>query len=1395
MKLRDAACYSIGLNLGTKSVGWAVCDETGKLLTFKGKPTWGIRHFSEADTAKDTRTKRAQRRRLDRRKQRIQALQGLFAEPMASLDPGFFIRMRQSRLLHEDKDPSIRSDRWPLFNGGGLTEIEYYDKYPTIYHLRKHLMESNEKEDLRLVYLALHHIVKYRGNFLYEDLGSTLKAANANATEAAERLAEALSDYLYESVDTDSAINPDVDALARALDAPALRAAERAERAAQALAPSGKDIEGRCKAIAKACVGYKANFATIFDGIEDKKASFALSNEEAALEFLDDACPDDATALFEAIQKAYSAYVLSGILKGAACLSDAMVGAYDRHREDLRTLKGLFKDYLSKNDYDAFFRGKADGKGYDINCLVKGSYTSYVTGEVGANRLGTSHAELLDKIRDLCSSSTALMADERYAKIADRLNAGFESDFLSKLRTRANGAIPYQLHLEELGAILARQGKHYPFLEENRAFIESLLTSRIPYYVGPLNAGPDPHGPFASDPVDGTRKFAWSQRRPGMEAAKAHPWDYEDAIDVERTADLFIQRMTGTCSYLYGEPVLPRHSLLYEEYCVLNELNGIKWCAKGGTPHRLDHVDKQRILKDLFMNRASANVNAGHVKRWLLEEHGIVDAEISGFQGDRADFASKLGSYHDFCKLFGVRDLADAPLSVAEIEEIIHWSTVFEDRRILRRKLDETYGPNGDGRLTAGQIKKVVDRRYSGWGKLSKKLLTGVKVPASVPGGAVSIMDVLRSGDPFQRLDQKVFMEIVTDSRLGFDAAIERENDRFLAENDGYLTIANMPGSPSSRRAATQAMRIVAEVAKIAGKAPSRICITINRVGGKKGSRKSKRYDALKEALKAFKEDAALLEELEASKERLDDDRLFLYFQQQGKCAYSAEPIDLNQLSSSLYQIDYIVPRAFVVDESLDNRVLVKSALNQRKHDSLLLDDRIIDARQGWWKALRDAGLFSDRKYERLICRDISERQIANYVRRQINETDRAIAYVRRMCEQAYPSAEVALMRSATVAGVRSNLGVAKLPLLNACHNAHDAFLACQLADFVARCYPNWKDGLSLAMVRKHAAAIAKGSSYRMPGRSGFVADSMTMKRHFDQGTGELLWDNAERNAYMRKAIGYRTYFTSRMTEIADSAFWPETIYSPRDAKVGPGLRVPLKSSLSPRNREGYLDPRKYGGHTRPQNAYWFLFAAKNTRGKVRYFMEGMPITLAHATAGKLQEYADGLAAETGCGKATILKPCIPLRQKLEIRGVPYYLYGSGEIRPAKELLIDRGLAERLFAAPEDLTSDDLLAAYRQLTRSAEAICPGTARLCAFTDKEGLFAKLAREDKVKQLMLMVRKLNGADQTIDMTLLGGKKAGGKDKLSLKQLGEIVWVDESVTGMFERKATFEELCHGL
>ena len=59
------------------------------------------------------------------------------------------------------------------------------------------------------------------------------------------------------------------------------------------------------------------------------------------------------------------------------------------------------------------------------------------------------------------------------------------------------------------------------------------------------------------------------------------------------------------------------------------------------------------------------------------------------------------------------------------------------------------------------------------------------------------------------------------------------------------------------------------------------------------------------------------------------NDRLYLYFEQQGKDMYSGHPLDFDKvISGQEYDIDHILPQAVIKDDSLDNRVLTTKALN-----------------------------------------------------------------------------------------------------------------------------------------------------------------------------------------------------------------------------------------------------------------------------------------------------------------------------------------------------------------------------------------------------------------------------------------------------------------------------------
>ena len=143
--------YYIGLDLGTGSLGWAVTDREYEIMRAHGKALWGVRLFDSANTAEERRGFRTARRRLDRRNWRIELLQELLGEDIGKVDSGFFLRMKESKYVPEDKrDVNGNCPKLPyaLFVEDGYTDKDYHRQFPTIYHLRKWLMETEETPDI-----------------------------------------------------------------------------------------------------------------------------------------------------------------------------------------------------------------------------------------------------------------------------------------------------------------------------------------------------------------------------------------------------------------------------------------------------------------------------------------------------------------------------------------------------------------------------------------------------------------------------------------------------------------------------------------------------------------------------------------------------------------------------------------------------------------------------------------------------------------------------------------------------------------------------------------------------------------------------------------------------------------------------------------------------------------------------------------------------------------------------------------------------------------------------------------------------------------------------------------------------------------------------------------------
>ena len=101
---------------------------------------WGIRLFDESQTAEDRRTYRTSRRRIQRRRERLALLEMLFNEEISKVDPAFFIRLKESNLLIEDREDINKTGKYTVFNDKDYNDKDFHNVFNQ-YNLSCDLME------------------------------------------------------------------------------------------------------------------------------------------------------------------------------------------------------------------------------------------------------------------------------------------------------------------------------------------------------------------------------------------------------------------------------------------------------------------------------------------------------------------------------------------------------------------------------------------------------------------------------------------------------------------------------------------------------------------------------------------------------------------------------------------------------------------------------------------------------------------------------------------------------------------------------------------------------------------------------------------------------------------------------------------------------------------------------------------------------------------------------------------------------------------------------------------------------------------------------------------------------------------------------------------------------
>ena len=1228
--MEDGKKLFVGLDVGTDSVGWAATDQDFNLLRLKGKTAWGARLFSSATSAKDRRQFRTSGRRLARRKERVRLLNTLFDPLLSKKDPTFLLRLENSFLQNDDelKPVQARTD-CPLFISKE-EEKRFYKEYPTIWHLRKKLMENDDFafSDIRFLYLAIHHIIKYRGNFLKTGeikIGEFDKSCFDNFNAFCASFFESSLDDFDED-DSPSFIGlpkENYDKFIKTVERNEGKKAKAAELL-NLLEPKNGVSKPFFTMFTTLCAGGTFSTKNLNkkdeDPVyEDTKIQFDSKYDEKEDEIR--GVLGEAFDFVEYAKVIFDFADLHDILGNNNNLSSAFVSIYEAHKQELSVLKkachyidkahsfgskeSLFKKIFRDQDNPANYAAFTHNKTTQKRCTID-DFNKFIV-------------DTLNPYRDEVANSGCVNKGDWGCifKLAS------ENKLLQTISIRSTSVIPMQLHKKELEKILDNANKRNIFeSKEISDKILALFEYKIPYYCGPLNT-----------------KSEYSnvvfKRQPNKN--EELPWCYKEVIDFDATKKKFMDGLTNKCTYLKDCNVLPKESLLFQRFDALNKLNNLT----------INGERQPSLITELFTyawSRSKTTLN--DIKKYLKKKELCKENDIAVSGWNPNDFIN-CSSSATLGKVFDLKnfDRYTNGATWDKCEEIILIKAIFTDSpkdalEAIKKKYPD---------LSEAQLKAIDYLRCKGWSTLSKEFLT-IKGKAVDKNGEVlerseNIIDLLAEG-------KGNMMQVLNDERYGIKNAVELHNDALFGkktkkENVNEL-IESMP--PQTRRPVIQAVRIVQEIVKVAKRkdGPDVISIEVTRENNdaKKKSEKAKEAISRKKQLEDFLKGLSgakgssieksrateVLKELNQI-ENLDSLRgkhLFLYFLQNGKDAYSGKTIDINDvLTGTKYDTDHIIPQSMMKDDSIDNLVLVERTTNQHRQNEYPLPISIRnETNKAFWLRLKKAKMMSEKKYNNLIRgTKLTEEELSGFVAAQINIVNRSNVVIRDVLRILYPKTKLIFSKAQYPSQIRKELEIPKLRDLNDTHHAVDAYL-------------NIVAGVKLTEKFGNMSVIKAA-------QEDATKHSLNMERFISNA----LYDDKEKKITALGSLIDRTsrrhdFLLTYRFDYSDSAFYKQTIYPADD--IGDSL-----ISVS----DG-IDTKRYGGYSNLATEFNCIATIKNSKKTTRYLL-GAPHLL--VKAGKEGKDIDAaLAARVPHKEGDLVtvdwRHPVPLATTVEKNGIEYLL-------------------------------------------------------------------------------------------------------------------------------------------
>lgn len=661
-------------------------------------------------------------------------------------------------------------------------------------------------------------------------------------------------------------------------------------------------------------------------------------------------------------------------------------------------------------------------------------------------------------------------------------------------------------------------------------------------------------------------------------------------------------------------------------------------------------------------------------------------------------------------------------------------------------------------------------------------------------------------------------MELLGD-KFSFMERIQEINDKLTEGQvvDPQDIIDELALSPAVKRAVWQALRIVDEVIHIKKALPSRIFVEVTRSNKAEKKKKDSRQKRLSDLYAAIKKDEALLSGvkdiefsgLKSGLANYDDaalrsKKLYLYYTQMGRCAYTGEVIELSQLNTDNYDIDHIYPRSLTKDDSFDNLVLCKRAANAQKSDTYPIAEKIQKVQKPFWTFLKQQGLISERKYERLTRNTpLTADDLSGFIARQLVETNQSVKAATTLLRRLYPEIDVVFVKAENVTDFRHDNNFIKVRSLNHHHHAKDAYLNIVVGNvYHERFTRNFR-----SFFQKNGA----NRTYNLAKMFNYDVKCTNAK------DGKA-WDvKTSMNIVKKMMDSNDVRVTKRLLEqsgaLADATVYKATVAG--KAKDGAYIGMKTKSSV-------FADVSKYGGMTKIKNAYSIIVQYVGKKGEIVKEIVPLPIYLTNRNITD-QDLIDYIASITPQAKdISIIYRKLCINQLVKVNGFYYYLGGKTsnsicidnaiQVLLSNEFLIYAKLLDKVNTLRKSdlsinvqnistlspiakeqisITINDNLKFYDYLVEKLNSNIYKKMKGNKASDLIDIGREKFKEiDVSSQCILLLEILNmltNMKTTYDIKLLGFSTSRTKIALKVSTLDEFKIINESITGLYSNEIT--------